>query len=170
MFSFLQGVVLMEIAEAHRKVHNELEENVSRFKFNFQFEYQQLKQLQSITIPHVDCVVRFNYQAKMCRIAQKQSNKSSIDEASGHIERAVRYFGVSWGIYPLLQVFFYSFFCCTFSGPLDLWTYTVSWAHSCHFSGLGRVKAKTKRKSANNSKGTDSWSRGGEMLQIPAKN
>lgn len=26
------GVVLMEIAEAHRKVHNELEENVSSFK------------------------------------------------------------------------------------------------------------------------------------------
>lgn len=36
----------MEIAEAHRKVHNELEENVSRFKFNFQFEYEQLKQMR----------------------------------------------------------------------------------------------------------------------------
>lgn len=34
----------MEIAEAHSKVNNELEENVSRFKFIFQFEYQQLKQ------------------------------------------------------------------------------------------------------------------------------
>lgn len=29
---FLTGVVLMEIAEAHKKVHSELEENVSHFK------------------------------------------------------------------------------------------------------------------------------------------
>lgn len=36
----------MEIAEAHRKVHNELEENVSQFKFNFQFEFQQLKEMR----------------------------------------------------------------------------------------------------------------------------
>lgn len=40
----------MEIAEAHRKVHNELEENVSQLKFNFQlvfqYEYQQLKQMR----------------------------------------------------------------------------------------------------------------------------
>lgn len=36
----------MEIAEAHRKVHNELEENVSQLKFNFQCKYQQLKQMR----------------------------------------------------------------------------------------------------------------------------
>lgn len=34
----------MEIAEAHSKVHTELEENVSQFKFIFQFEYRQLEQ------------------------------------------------------------------------------------------------------------------------------
>lgn len=34
----------MEIAEAHSKVHTELEENVSQFKCIFQFEYRQLKQ------------------------------------------------------------------------------------------------------------------------------
>lgn len=32
----------MEIAEAHRKVHNELEENVSQFKFNlYKCNYNQ---------------------------------------------------------------------------------------------------------------------------------
>lgn len=37
----------MEIAEAHRKVHNELEENVSQFKFNFQLVFQyELKQMR----------------------------------------------------------------------------------------------------------------------------
>lgn len=35
----------MEIAEAHRKVHNELEENVSAFRLIFQFQYQQLKNI-----------------------------------------------------------------------------------------------------------------------------
>lgn len=40
----------------------------------------------------------------MCSIAQNQSNENSITEASRHTERAVKYFGVSWGIYPLLQV------------------------------------------------------------------
>lgn len=33
----------MEIAEAHRKVHNELEENVSQSKFILQCQYQKLK-------------------------------------------------------------------------------------------------------------------------------
>lgn len=34
LWLFFTGVVLMEIAEAHKKVHSELEENVSLFKIN----------------------------------------------------------------------------------------------------------------------------------------
>lgn len=69
----------------------------------------------------------------------------------------LKYFGVSWGIYPLLQLtesgVFFSLFCCTFSGCL---TYTLSCAQSCHFRGLEGVVTKAKRKSNNNGKGTES--------------
>lgn len=58
----------MEIAEAHRKVHNELEENVSQFKFNFQFGFQQLKEMRcKHNHNYIDYLVKFNYQAKMCQ-------------------------------------------------------------------------------------------------------
>ncbi|CAG04452.1 unnamed protein product, partial [Tetraodon nigroviridis] len=77
------GVVLMEIAEAHRKVHNELEENVSQFKCHSQFEYQQLKQM------------RCNYYPFYWLNKFKKFHKEVIVELEKKTEMDVKYMNVS---------------------------------------------------------------------------